>query len=184
MPIAFRVIVVLVAAAVGCDGESAKQKQEAAAKTKAEQEEADAKEQAAALADRKAKREAEFKAEQEAKEKVAAELERLCVVPDKLPKKVPGCEEVGEAQDAFVRRVSTGEEIAAWDAGGKEEAIPMAVVQCTQADSAKVSLCQKTALDAAGPELKGHAKEILQTCIDKYGKDTAAAAAAVPKKPG
>jgi hypothetical protein len=38
-----------------------------------------------AVAERKAKREADEKAKTEAAAKVAAELERLCVVPDKLP---------------------------------------------------------------------------------------------------
>jgi hypothetical protein len=164
----------------GCDDTAPKQKQQAEAK--AAQEEAAAKEQSAAVAERKAQREAEFKAKQEAEQKVASELERLTALPDKLPKKLPGCEAVGEAHDAFVRRVSSAEEIATWDAGGKEEGIPMTVVQCTQADSAKVSLCQKNALDAAGPELKESVKQLLQTCVEKYGKGSAPAAL-VPKKP-
>jgi hypothetical protein len=166
----------------GCDDAGKKQAPEQDAGAKAAQAEADAKAQSAALAERKAKRDAEFATKQAAEQKVAGELERLCVAPDKLPKKVPGCEEIGEARDAFVRRVSSPEEIAAWEGGGKEEAILMTVVQCTQADTPKVAVCQKNALDGAGPELKDHVKELLQTCIDKYGKGAAAATAAVPKK--
>jgi hypothetical protein len=183
MTIALRACMLLAVVLAGCDDSGKNtQKQEQDAAAKAQQAEADAKKQSAALAERKAKRDAEFAAKQEADGKVAGELERLCVAPDKLPKKVPGCEEVGEARDAFVRRVSSPEEIAAWEGGGKEEAILMTVVQCTQADTPKVALCQKSALDGAGPALKDHAKELLQTCIDKYGKGAAAATAAVPKK--
>jgi hypothetical protein len=83
---------------------------------------------------RKAKREAEEKAKTEADAKVAAELERLCVVPAKLPKDpVAACEEVGKAHDAFIRRVGDAKAVADWDASGKEAALPMTVVQCTQA---------------------------------------------------
>src|SRR5688500_2427531 len=115
MTIALRACILVAVVLAGCDDSGKKQKQEQEAAAKAEKAEADAKKDSAALAERKAKRDAEFAAKQEAEQKVAGERERLCVAPDKLPKKVPGCEEVGEARDAFVRRVSSPEEIAAWE---------------------------------------------------------------------
>ena len=183
MRIALGASLVVAAASMGCDDGSKKNQQATDAKAKAEQSEADAKAQSAAVAERKAKREAEFKAAQESEQKVASELERLCVAPDKLPKKVPTCEDVATAQDAFVRKVSSPEEVSAWEGGGKEDATAMTIVQCTQADSSQVAVCQKNALDGAGPELKDHVDKILQTCIDKYGKaGGGGAAVAVPKK--
>ncbi len=137
----------------------------------------------AVIAARKARREAEKKAQDELEGKIAAELERLTVLPEKLPKDpVAACEAVGAAHDAYVRRTGDAAAIAAWDGGGKERSIPMTVVQCTQADSLKAAACQKHALDGAGPELKDQTKKLLQTCIDKFAARTQPASAAMPKK--
>ena len=159
-------------------GPSADQKQVEAAK-KAE----DAKNEAA-VAERKAKREADEAALAEAKSKVAAELERLTVLPDKLPKDpVAACEAVGKAHDEFVKRTGDAKAIAAWDAGRKDKALPMTIVHCAQADSVKTAACQKNALDGAGPELKDETKAIMQKCIDKFA--TKKAPAAMPqRRPG
>jgi hypothetical protein len=144
-------------------------------------------EEQAAVAARKAKREAEKKAQDEQESKAAAELERLTVLPEKLPRDpVAACEAVGAAHDAYVRRIGDAAAIAAWDGGGKEKSIPMTVVQCTQADSLKAAACQKQALDGAGPELKDQTKKLLQLCIDKFavkgGGGSQPAGAAMPKK--
>ncbi len=154
------------------------QKAEAAKK---EQEAKDA----AAVAERKAKREAEEAEAAAARTKVAAELERLtATLPDKLPKDpVAACEAVGKSHDEFIKRTGDAKAIAAWDAGGKDKALPMTIVQCTQADSVKTAACQKNALDNAGPELKDETKAIMQMCIDKYASKRAPAA--MPqKRPG
>ena len=139
---------------------------------------------AAAMAERKAKREAEEKLKADAEAKVASALETLCVVPEKFTgDPVKACDEVGKAYDAFIRRVSEPADLQKWEAGGSENGISMKVVQCAQANSAKVAACQKNALDGAGPELKDHAKKLLRTCIDKFaGKAPAGRAAAVPKR--
>lgn len=137
----------------------------------------------AAIAERKTKREAEDKAKAAAAATTTAELERLTVVPEKLPKNT-SCDEVGKSQDAFMRRVGDPKAIAAWDAGGKDRAIPMTVVQCTQADSIKVAACQKNALDGAGPELKDETKKMMQMCIDKFAERKAAPAGMPQKRPG
>ena len=137
----------------------------------------------AAIAERKSKREADEKLKAEAAEKVTAELERLTVVPEKLPKGT-SCDEVGKSQDAFVRRVGDPKAIADWDGGGKDRAIPMTVVQCTQADSIKVAACQKNALDGAGPELKDETRKMMQLCIDKFAVRKAAPSGMPQKRPG
>jgi len=139
----------------------------------------------AAVAERKAKREAEEVLQAEAKKKLAAELERLTVLPEKLPKDpVAACEAVGKAQDEFVRRTGDAKAIAAWDAGGKDNALPMTIVQCTQADSVKTAACQKHAFDGAGPELKDETKQIMQMCIDKFAAAKKAPAAMPQRRPG
>ena len=139
----------------------------------------------AAVAERKAKREADEVVQAEAKKKVKAELERLTVLPEKLPKDpVAACEAVGKAQDEFVKRTGDAKAIAAWDAGGKDRALPMTIVQCTQADSVKTAACQKHAFDGAGPELKDETKQIMQMCIDKFAAAKKAPAAMPQRRPG
>ncbi|MEM6994423.1 MAG: hypothetical protein AAF721_28165, partial [Myxococcota bacterium] len=103
--------------------------------------------------------------------------------PDPMPKKSPSCQDVGEAHDAFLRRVGGPDVVAKWDGGGKDKEMPMTVVRCTQADSNKVAICQKNALDNATATMVGHEKEMLQKCIDKYGKG-GGRPGAVPPKPG
>ena len=167
----------------GCDsGGDAKQAQ--AAEAKADKEKAAQEKTDANIAKRKAAREAEEKAKIEADDKRASELERLCVLPEPMPKKSPSCDDVGEAHDAFLRRVGDAELIKQWDGGGKESELPMTVVRCSQADSNKVSLCQKHALDGAGADMLGHEKELLQTCIKKFGKRAGGGrSGVVPPKP-
>jgi len=154
-------------------------------KAAAKKAEDDAKE-AAGIAERKAKREAEEKQKAEAEAETAAELERLAAaLPDKLPRDpVAACDAVGQAQDAFVRRLGDAKAVAAWDAGGKDKAIPMAIVQCTQADSVKTAACQKSIFDGASPRLKDEARKIMQICIDKYGSTRKPPAGMPQKRPG
>lgn len=171
-------------AACGGGGGEAKKgpsaEEQAAEAKKKEQEAADAK----AVAERKAKREAEEKAKAEADAKVAEELAKVIALPAKLPKDpVAACDDAGKAQDAFVRRVGGEEGIKAWDAGGKDKAIPMTVVQCTQADSLEAAACMKNAFDTAGAPLKDASKQISQACIDKFpSKTKRPPGGAMPKK--
>ena len=166
-----------------CDSGEAEKKAAAAAKAKADKDKAEAEKTAANIAKRKAEREAKATADAEAEEARRLELMRLCVVPDPLPKEIPSCQDVGEAHDAYVRRVGDADAVAKWDGGGKESDMPMTVVRCNQADSNKVALCQKNALDNAGPELLDHVAPMLQRCIDKFGKG-GGRPGAVPAKPG
>lgn len=157
--------------------------EEKAAEAKKAEDEA---KEAKAVAERKAKREADEKAKTEADAKVTAELERLSgTLPAKLPKDpVAACEDVGKAQDAFVRRLGDEKAIAAWDGGGKDKALPMAIVQCTQADSVKTAACQKNIFDNATADLKDATKQIMQVCIDKYGNKGKPPAGMPQKRPG
>lgn len=164
-----------------CDGGDDTKKAEAAKAAAAK--EAEQAEKDASVAKRRAEREAEQKAGAEVEAKRAAEFARLCVLPDPLPKKSPSCEDVGEAHDAFVRRVGDADLVEKWDAGDKEAAMPMTVVRCTQAASNKVALCQKNALDGAGAEMLGFEKDLLQKCIETFGK-AGGKAGVVPPKPG
>ncbi len=61
--------------------------------------------------------------------------------------------------------------------------MPMTVVRCTQAASNKVALCQKNAFDNAGAEMLGYEKDLMQKCIDAFGK-AGGRPGAVPPKPG
>lgn len=168
----------------GCDsGGDAKQAQ--AAKAKADKDKAAQEQTDANIAKRKAAREAEETAKVEADDKRKTEFDRLCALPDPMPKKSPSCDDVGEAHDAFLRRVGDAELIKKWDGGGKESELPMTIVRCAQADSNKVSLCQKHALDGAGADMLGHEKELLQKCIEKFGKAARGGrSGVVPPKPG
>ncbi|MEZ4453028.1 MAG: hypothetical protein R3B09_26445 [Nannocystaceae bacterium] len=153
--------------------------EKAAEAKKKEQEAADE----AALAARKAKREADEAEKARIEAEITAELERICVTPEKLPKDpVAACEAVGEALDAYMRRIGDEAAIAAWEGSGREKAVPMVVVQCTQADSAASAACQRSAFESASPALKDHTKKIMQLCIDKFAAKKGAPPAGVPKR--
>lgn len=168
---------------LGCDDGAAAKKQAAEAEAKAAKEKAEQEKTDAAIAKRKAEREAEAKAKEAEEEHRRTELARLCVIPDPPPKKAPTCEDVGEAHDAFIRRVGDPETITQWDGGDKESELPMTIVRCTQADSSKVAICQHHALSEAGSEFLGYEKDLLQKCIDEFGK-AGGNPGMVPPKPG
>jgi len=141
------------------------------------------------MEERKQKRLAEEKAKADVDAARTAALEKVAVLPPKLPKKIDkACAEVGEAQDRFMQRMFTGEVLEKWTAA-KGTQLPMTVMQCTKAGSLEVAACQAYALDNAPPELKEDVPEILKVCIDKFGPASEGGAAAqaggaIPKKPG
>lgn len=169
---------------VACGGESKPSKPSAEDKAateaaKKQQEVADE----ASLAERKAKREADEKAKADAEEKIAAEIAGLLAAPTKVHRDpVLACDEVSKAQDAFVRRVGGPEVIKEWDGGGKDRAIPMTVVQCTQADSLEAAGCMKHMFEAAGEDLRLESKRMIKACIDKYASKRRPPAGGVPKR--
>ena len=153
-----------------CDSGEADKKAAEAAKAKEEKEKKEQEETDKRIAERKAQREAEEKKKAEEDEARRAEMLKLVVVPDPMPKKSPSCQDVGDAHDAYVRRLGDPEMIKQWDESGRDKEMPMTVVRCNQADSNKVALCQKNALDNATAIMLGHETELLDKCIDKFGK--------------
>jgi hypothetical protein len=118
--------------------------------------------------ERKAKREAEDKAKAEAAEAKRVMIDKIAVLPAKLPKKMDaGCDAVAQAQDRFMQRHHTGEVLEKWTTA-KDTQLPMTIVQCASTGSLEVAGCQAAALDAAPAELKEDLPEILKVCIDKF----------------
>lgn len=144
---------------------------------------ADEKEAAA----RKAKREAADKAKADAEEARRVEITKIAVVGEKKPKGLAeGCEAVADARDRFVERLGTAEAKAAW-AAGRENDRPMAIIQCTAAESVDVAACQINGLDGASPALVDHMDDILAYCVGKHARPkpggAASSGAAIPKRP-
>jgi hypothetical protein len=140
----------------------------------------------AAIAKRKAEREAKEKAEREAEENKAAAIDAAITLPEEMPELGidEACEEVSKAHDRFMTRLFEGDALEKWNSGVKDTQLPMTKVQCTQADSLEVAVCQAHALDAAGPELKKALPELLRGCISKYAKKARPGPGAAPPKPG
>jgi hypothetical protein len=114
-------------------------------------------------ADRKAKEEADKKAEED----LAAKVKEVSVIPEgaKLPKKIAqACEQVGEAQTAFMKK---------FHADVPEDAVFTQVglikKQCNSLEKVEIAMCWKFALDATTEELKGAINEYLKVCMEKYG---------------
>ena len=72
-----------------------------------------------ALARRKAEREAKQRDKEEAEQRLIEEKQRLCVVPDPMPKDAPTCQQVAEAHDAYIRRAGDPDTVAKWQLEGR-----------------------------------------------------------------
>lgn len=128
-----------------------------------------------ALAERKEKRLAAEKAKADAAEAVRAEIVKVAVVGDKPIKGLAeACEAVADAQDRFVARLGSDDAKAKW-AAGRENQRPMAIIQCTSADSTAVASCQVNGLDNASPALAEQMQAIIDYCVEKF---------APPRQPG
>ena len=177
-PIIFALITCLVCACDSDKGPSEEEKAAAAAEVEKKKQEEEA------LAKRKAEREAKQKAEKEKKEKFEAALAEVAVIPEDA--KVTGdlvkaCDEVAEAQDAFMQRLQQGDALEQWNAK-KEEKLPMTKIKCTQGNSAKIAACVKNGLEKAPEELKDAFDDIFNRCVDKY-KSKSAGAGTIRRKP-
>lgn len=123
-----------------------------------------------ATEERKQKRLAADKAKADAAAAVHDEIVKVAVVSEKPPKGLAeGCEAVADAQDRFVARLGTADQKTKW-AAGRENQRPMAIIQCTSADSLDVASCQANGLDNASPALAEHMQEILEYCVGKFAK--------------
>ena len=162
-----RFVIAVVIAALGCNPpptKEAKAAEEQKAKAQAEMEKG--------VAEQRKKREAEAKAKADKEAAYKAALDKACVLPAKLPKKLnKACQAAGEAHDAFMKRqyADDAETLEKWSLAAGTQ-IKFTVSTCTKGGSLEVAACQKHALDNAPPELKEDATEILKTCIDKFGK--------------
>ncbi len=144
-----------------CDSGSSEKKPDAKADAKATE---DAEKQKR-VDERRKKREADAKAAKDAEDAKAAAIEALLTIPETLPKDLgKACAAVGDAQDAFVKRLFDAE-AAAKAASAKG----MAVKTCNQTGSIEVAVCQKRALDGAPAELKKELPALLRGCIEKFG---------------
>lgn len=136
---------------------------------------------------RKEKREAAERAKLDAEEARRVEIVNIAKPSEKLPKGLAeGCEAVADARDRFTERLGTAEAKAAW-AAGRENDRPMAIIECTTADSVEVASCQINGLDGASPALAAHMDDILSYCVGKHARPKAGGAAstgaAIPKRP-
>ncbi len=140
-------------------------------------------EKKAAIAARRKKREDAQKAEEEAAAKVTEEISKLCVLPEKMPKKLgKACDAVATAQDGFMKRhFNTPELLKKWEAG-KAMQLKMATDSCMSMASLEVAGCQANALEHAPVELKKKLPDLLRTCLEKFGPKGGKAPAIPAKK--
>jgi hypothetical protein len=140
------------------------------------------------VAERAEKRLAAERAKTEAADNLRAEIAKIAVVPEKTKMGLAeGCEQAAEAQDRFVARIGSEEAKAAFTAG-RDKSKPMAIIECTSADSIEVAACQIAALDAAPPTLAENMKDILDYCVEKFAKPKPAGtppagSGEIPKRP-
>lgn len=154
--------------AVGCDSSSASKDAANQAVTKKQEEQAATDKRIAA---KKAERLAKEKAKEDAIVAKQAAVDAVCVLPEKLPKKLDqGCDDVSAAHDAFMLRLYSEkpETVEKWNAG-KTMQLSMTVAQCKKAGSLEVAACQAHALGQAGSEIKKELPAIFRTCIEKFG---------------
>lgn len=162
-------ILSLLALTPACDSgpseEEKKAAEEAAAKKAAEEKALEE-----GIAKRKAEREAKEKEKEEAEKKRLAEIDALCVLPDKMPKNLDkACAGVAEANDGFMLRLYEGEAITKWNAA-KGTQLQMTKATCMKTGSLEAAACQINAMNNAPPEHKKALPEILKTCIEKFRK--------------
>lgn len=121
------------------------------------------------LAARKAAREAEKKKEEEAKAAYDAKVDALCVLPEKMPKKLAkACDQVAVANDKFMTRMYTGDALDKWNKA-KQMQLGMTKAQCNKAGKIEVAACQMNAMNTAQEDMKKALPDLLRRCIEKFG---------------
>ena len=151
-----------------CDNSEEEAKKAAEAKAAADKKKAEEEK----LAARKKAREDKKKAEKEAEEKKKAEIDALCVLPEKLPKKLDkACEEAGVAYDKFMERVygDNKEVMEKWQQGKKMQ-MQMMQGTCMKTGSIEAAACQTNALNTAPPEMKKAVSDFAIRCGEKFPK--------------
>lgn len=148
-----------------CGGEA---KKDEPAPTKAAEE---PKKEDDAIARRRAEREAKAKAEKDAEDARVAAVDKITVLPAKLPKDLKkACDAVAEAQLKFFEKMYEGPELEKLKAAQGTQR-PMTISQCTSTGSIQAAACQANALTTAeGPELKASISDIMRVCLEKFAK--------------
>lgn len=123
------------------------------------------------IAKRRAEREAKEKAEKEAEAARLAAIDKLTILPAKLPKDLKkACEAVADAQLTFFGKMFEGAELEKLKAAQGTQR-PMTMSTCTGAGSIPAAACQANALTTAeGKELKSSISDIMRVCIEKHTK--------------
>jgi hypothetical protein len=126
-----------------------------------------------ALAKRKADREAKKQAEKEAEEKKAAAIDAVCILPEKLPKKLDkACAAVAKANDEFMLKMykDKPDVLEKWNSGKKMQ-LDMTTANCKKTGSIEIAACQANGLMIAGEGLTGkELPDILRRCSEKFAK--------------
>lgn len=141
-----------------------------------------------AVAERAEKRLAAERAKSEAADNLRAEIAKIAIAPEKSKMGLAeACEAAAAAQDRFVARIGSDAAKTAW-AASLEKSKPMAIIECTSADSVDVAGCQIAALDNAPPALAENMKDILDYCVEKFAKPKPAGtppagSGDIPKRP-
>lgn len=179
LPIKFVALPVLMTLAFACDAGKAEKAAGDVKAAKADQEKAEKEDRIEAI---KLKRLAEAKAEADALNATAAAVDKVCVLPEQLPKKLDkACDAVAAAHDAFMLKhyADNPKTIESWKSG-KGTQLPMTIAQCIKAGSIEVAACQVHAFETAGVELKKEIPAFFRTCIGKFSKPAEPAEPAEP----
>jgi hypothetical protein len=156
------------AAPMGCDSGNEEKPAAAAADAEPEMSEQDKRIQAR-IQKRKDEEAAAQKAIDDAEAAKQEALDKITVLPEKLPKKLDkACAEVAEANDRFMLRLYEGPTVEKWNQA-KGTQLGMTKANCQKSGSLEVAACQIAAMDAAGPELKKALPDIFKVCIEKFG---------------
>lgn len=123
------------------------------------------------IARRRAEREAKAKAEKDAEDARLAAVDKLTVLPAKLPKDIKkACDAVADAQLKFFETMYTGPELEKLKAAQGTQR-PMTLSQCTSTGSIQAAACQANALTTAeDPALKASISDIMRVCLEKFAK--------------
>jgi hypothetical protein len=133
-----------------------------------------------AMAKRKTEREAKEKAEKDAEAAVAAQIDALCVLPEKMPKKLDdACAARAKAEDDFMNKHFDGDARAKWNEA-KGTQLGFAKQSCIKTAKIEVPACQVEAMNNAPAEFKTKLPDLLRRCMDKFGTEAGAEIAAAP----
>lgn len=153
-------------AACDSEPEGPTEAEKAAAEKKAKED----KELEERIAARKAKEAEAEKAREDAEKAKAEAVDKLTVLPEKMPKNLDkACKEVAAANDRFMTRLYTGEAVEKWNQA-KGTQLAMTSAQCNKFGSLEAAACQINAMDNATEAEKKALPDLLRACNEKFPK--------------